>query len=148
MRDALTRAEAARATAEAANRSKDEFLATLSHELRSPLGSIFMWVELLRSGRLDEARKRQALDAVDRSVQLQMRLIDDLLDVSRIISGKMVLDVGAVDLAATVEGAIESVRTAAQVARRRCARRCRCCRPAGTRPSAGSAAPGTELERR
>jgi signal transduction histidine kinase len=115
VREALGREQAARVTAEAANKSKDEFLATLSHELRSPLGGIFMWVELLRSGRLDEARKRHAYEAIERSARLQMRLIDDLLDVSRIISGKMVIDVGSVDLAATVESALESVRTAADV---------------------------------
>lgn len=114
LRDALGREQAARTAAEAANRAKDEFLATLSHELRSPLGGILMWVALLRSGRLDPARVQHVLEAIERSARLQVRLIDDLLDVSRIISGKMVLDVTQVDLRAAIEGAVESVRTAAE----------------------------------
>jgi signal transduction histidine kinase len=73
-----------------------------------------MWVALLRSRQLDEAKTAHAYEAIERSTRLQMRLIDDLLDVSRIISGKMVLDVGVVDLTATVDAALESVRTAAE----------------------------------
>jgi CheY-like chemotaxis protein len=114
VREALAREQAARAAAEEANRTKDDFLATLSHELRSPLGSILMWVELLRSGRLEASQTTHALRAIERSARLQVRLIDDLLDVSRIIAGKMVLDTGPVDLPAVAEAALDSVRTAAE----------------------------------
>ncbi|MGD9765731.1 MAG: response regulator [Candidatus Binatia bacterium] len=101
------------ATAEAANRTKDEFLAMLSHELRSPLGAILTWVTLLRTGHLDVDRTAHALEAIERNTRLQGRLIEDLLDTSRIISGKMRLEFGLVDLAAVVEAAIEAVRQAA-----------------------------------
>jgi len=113
LRDALAREQAARATAESANRTKDEFLATLSHELRSPLGAILTWVTLLRSGRVDEARSAHALEAIERNTRLQVKLIEDLLDVSRIISGKMRLEMALVDLEAVVEAALDSVRPAA-----------------------------------
>src|SRR6185295_7489201 len=106
LRDALAREQAARATAESANRTKDEFLATLSHELRSPLGAILTWVTLLRSGRVDEARSAHALEAIERNTRLQVKLIEDLLDVSRIISGKMRLEMALVDLEAVVEAAL------------------------------------------
>jgi signal transduction histidine kinase len=114
LREALNREQAARAMAESANRAKDEFLATLSHELRSPLGVILTWVTLLRSGRVDDARHPHALEVIERNTRLQVRLIDDLLDVSRIISGKMRLEISSVDLAAVVTAALESVRPAAQ----------------------------------
>src|SRR5262249_39914489 len=92
LREALRGEQEARAAAEAANRAKDEFLATLSHELRSPIGAILNWVTLLRSGSLNERRTVQAMDAIDRNTRLQAKLIEDLLDVSRIISGKMRLE--------------------------------------------------------
>src|SRR5262245_12595136 len=113
MRDALAREQASRAAAEAANRTKDEFLATLSHELRSPLSVILTWVALLRSGRLDDAGRTRALGAIERNTRLQAKLIEDLLDVSRIISGKMRLEVAVVDLDDVVEAALEAVRHAA-----------------------------------
>ena len=113
VRAALAREQAARAVAETANRTKDEFLATLSHELRSPLGAILTWVTLLRSGRVDEARSARALEAIERNTRLQVRLIEDLLDVSRIISGKMRLEVSPVELGAVAEAALDSVRPAA-----------------------------------
>src|SRR5262245_28543339 len=113
MREALAREQAARAAAEAANRTKDEFLATLSHELRSPLSVILTWVALLRSGRIDEAGSRRALEAIERNTRLQAKLIEDLLDVSRIISGKMRLDVGVVNLVEVIEAAVDGVRHAA-----------------------------------
>lgn len=113
LRDALNREQAARATAESANRAKDEFLATLSHELRSPLGAILTWVTLLRSGRVDEARRPHALEVIERNTRLQVKLIDDLLDISRIISGKMRLEIGLVDLAGVITAALEAVRPAA-----------------------------------
>jgi signal transduction histidine kinase len=113
VRSALVREQAARVAAESANRTKDEFLATLSHELRSPLGAILTWVTLLRSGRVDEGRSTRALEAIERNTRLQVRLIEDLLDVSRIISGKMRLEVTLVELAAVAEAALDSVRPAA-----------------------------------
>src|SRR5262245_31459076 len=113
LRDALGREQATRAAAEAANRTKDEFLATLSHELRSPLNVILTWVALLRSGRVDDSSRRRALDAIDRNTRHQGKLIEDLLDVSRIISGKMRLEIGVVDLADVVDAALEGVRHAA-----------------------------------
>src|SRR5262245_3206470 len=117
LRDALAREQTTRAAAEAANRTKDEFLATLSHELRSPLGVILTWVTLLRSGRIDEAGRTRAYQAIERNTRHQAKLIEDLLDVSRIISGKMRLDVGVVDLAEVVDAAREGVRHAAEAKR-------------------------------
>lgn len=114
LRDALTREQGLRHAAEGANRAKDEFLATLSHELRSPLGTILTWVTLLKEGRLDERRRAQGLDAIERSTQLQVKLIGDLLDVSSIISGKTRLDIGPVDLAQVVRAALEGIRAAAE----------------------------------
>jgi signal transduction histidine kinase len=92
---------------------KDEFLATLSHELRSPLGVILTWVALLRSGRIDDAGRARAFEAIERNTRHQAKLIEDLLDVSRIISGKMRLDVGVVNLVEVVDAALEGVRHAA-----------------------------------
>jgi len=113
LRDALAREQTTRVAAEAANRTKDEFLATLSHELRSPLNVIITWVTLLRSGRVDDAAKIRAFEAIERNTRLQAKLIEDLLDVSRIISGKMRLDVGVVDLGEVVAAALDGVRHAA-----------------------------------
>jgi len=109
----LAREQAARAEAELANRAKDEFLATLSHELRTPLSAILIWARLLRSGRLDAEAKGRALDVIERNTKLQARLIEDLLEVSRIIAGKLRLELAPVDLAAMVESAIDAVRAAA-----------------------------------
>ncbi|HJQ74929.1 MAG TPA: ATP-binding protein, partial [Gaiellaceae bacterium] len=114
LRDALAGEQAARSVAEAANRTKDEFLAMLSHELRSPLGAILTWVTLLRGGGLDEARTGRALEAIERNTRLQVKLIEDLLDVSRIISGKMRLEMALVDLDTVVEAALDAVRPAAE----------------------------------
>jgi signal transduction histidine kinase len=113
LRDALAREQVVRAAAEAANRTKDEFLATLSHELRSPLGVILTWVALLRSGRIDDAGRVRALEAIERNTRHQAKLIEDLLDVSRIISGKMRLDVAVVNLTEVVDAALDGVRHAA-----------------------------------
>ncbi|MBD2364100.1 PAS domain S-box protein [Anabaena minutissima FACHB-250] len=107
-------AQNARAKAEAANRIKDEFLAVLSHELRSPLNPILGWTKLLRSKRLDPAKADQALETIERNAKLQAQLIEDLLDVSRILQGKMSLNVAPVNLAATIEAALETVRLAAE----------------------------------
>ena len=114
MREALAREQKARASAEDANRIKDEFLAVLSHELRSPLGAILTWTTLLRSGQVDPPRLERALEAIERNARVQARLIEDLLDISRIISGKSVLDIAVVELGPVVEGAVESVRSAAE----------------------------------
>jgi signal transduction histidine kinase len=94
LREVLASERTARARAEAANRTKDEFLATLSHELRSPLAAILSWVTLMRTRQLDGARTACALEAIERNTRLQVRLIEDLLDVSRVMSGRMRLEVG------------------------------------------------------
>jgi signal transduction histidine kinase/ActR/RegA family two-component response regulator len=108
----LLRAERARAEAEAANRMKDEFLATLSHELRTPLTSLLGWSSVLREGKRDEKVLAQGLDAIDRNARVQAQLIDDLLDVSRIISGKLNLDVRPLDITAVARAAINVVQPA------------------------------------
>jgi PAS domain S-box-containing protein len=104
----------ARAHSEAANRIKDEFLAVLSHELRSPLNPILGWVKLLRSRKFDEQATQRALETIERNAKLQTQLIEDLLDVSRILQGKMVLNVAPVNLVSTIEAALETVRLAAE----------------------------------
>jgi signal transduction histidine kinase/ActR/RegA family two-component response regulator len=109
----LVREQAARAEAEAANRTKDEFLATLSHELRTPLTAILGWSHLLKTNKFDEQNTARALETIERNARSQSQLIDDLLDVSRIITGKLHLDVRPVELAAIVEAAIDSTRPAA-----------------------------------
>ncbi|MDT4897363.1 MAG: hypothetical protein QOH25_2440 [Acidobacteriota bacterium] len=109
----LVREQAARAEAEAANRTKDEFLATLSHELRTPLTAILGWSHLLKTNKFDERSMTRALETIERNARSQSQLIDDLLDVSRIITGKLHLDVRAVDLVAIIEAVIDSTRPAA-----------------------------------
>ena len=109
----LLRAERARAEAEAANRIKDEFLATLSHELRTPLTSLLGWSSVLREARRDEKVLNQGLEAIDRNARVQAQLIDDLLDVSRIVSGKLNLDVRPLDITSVARAAINVVRPAA-----------------------------------
>jgi signal transduction histidine kinase/ActR/RegA family two-component response regulator len=108
----LLRAERARAEAEAANRMKDEFLATLSHELRTPLTSLLGWSSVLREGKRDQKVLAQGLDAIDRNARMQAQLIDDLLDVSRIVSGKLNLDVRPLDIASVARAAINVVQPA------------------------------------
>jgi signal transduction histidine kinase/CheY-like chemotaxis protein len=109
----LLRAERARTDAEAANRIKDEFLATLSHELRTPLTSLLGWSSVLREARRDERVLAQGLDAIDRNARVQAQLIDDLLDVSRIVSGKLNLDVRPLDVGSVARAAINVVQPAA-----------------------------------
>ena len=103
--------ENARLFAEArdANRAKDEFLATLSHELRTPLTAMLGWVRMLQSGTLDDATSARALHVIDRNTRLQAQLIDDLLDVSRIVTGKLSLELKAVDVGAVVEATLDAV---------------------------------------
>jgi PAS domain S-box-containing protein len=110
----LAAAEEARGQAEAANRLKDEFLATLSHELRTPLNAIVGWVHLLRTGRLDENTTARALETIDRNAKIQTQLITDILDVSRIVSGKLRVRMRALELAPIVEAARDTVRLAAE----------------------------------
>lgn len=109
----LAREQKARAEAEAANRTKDEFLATLSHELRTPLTAMLGWARMLRSGGLDEAMMARALEVIERNAVAQQQLIEDLLDVSRIITGKVQLDAKELDLHSVLGEALESVRVAA-----------------------------------
>jgi PAS domain S-box-containing protein len=93
-----------------ADRRKDEFLAVLSHELRTPLTAMLGWVRLLKTGRLDPEQTRQGLETIERNTWVQARLIDDLLDVSRIIAGKLQLDLRAVDLVSVISDAVDSLR--------------------------------------
>ena len=106
----LVREQAARAEAELANRTKDEFLATLSHELRTPLSAILGWSHILKNNKLGKADLARGLETIERNARVQSQLIDDLLDVSRIISGKIRIEPRAVDLAVVIEAAIDSVR--------------------------------------
>jgi signal transduction histidine kinase/DNA-binding response OmpR family regulator len=110
--DLLMREEEARADAEAANRLKDEFLATVSHELRTPLNSILGWSQLMRTGDLDQDSATRALQTIERNTRALAQIIDDLLDVSRIITGKLRLRVLPIQLGSVVEAALESIRPA------------------------------------
>jgi PAS domain S-box-containing protein len=107
---AIKRGEAARDEAEAANRAKDEFLAMISHELRTPLGAILIWSQLLRNERMDEAGMTRALGMIERSTKTLAKLIDDLLDVSRIIAGKLRLESRPVHLGPVLEAAVEAAQ--------------------------------------
>jgi PAS domain S-box-containing protein len=111
----LAREQTALAESEAANRSKDEFLATLSHELRTPLTSMLGWVRMLRGARLDAEQTTRALETIERNTRLQAKLIDDLLDVSRIVAGKIKVEQQHVDLAAVIGEAVQSLRREAEV---------------------------------
>ncbi|HXG16396.1 MAG TPA: PAS domain S-box protein, partial [Calidithermus sp.] len=104
----------ARAQAEAASRSKDEFLAMLSHELRTPLTAVLGWAVMLRGRQVDDAMRERALAAIERNARAQSQLIEDLLDISRIVSGKLHLDIRPLNLAAVVEAALEAVQPATQ----------------------------------
>jgi len=110
----LEKEQRARAAAEAASRAKDEFLAVLSHELRTPLNAVYGWARMLRSGGLQGEAATRALDVITRNANAQVQLIDDMLDVSRIVTGKMRLDVRPVDLHRVVEAALDAVRPAAE----------------------------------
>ncbi|MDQ3374595.1 MAG: CHASE3 domain-containing protein [Acidobacteriota bacterium] len=108
------REQAARKEAEIANRMRDEFLATVSHELRAPLNSILGWARLLEKGKLDDATSKKAFTTIVRNSEAQNRLIEDLLDVSRIISGKLRLEIMTIKPINVVESALETVRPAAE----------------------------------
>jgi PAS domain S-box-containing protein len=111
----LASERAARREAEEASRLKDEFLSTLSHELRTPLISINGWTQLLREGKISGERAERALESIECNAKSQTRLVNDLLDVSRIITGKMRLDFGPLRLGSAIEAAVESVRPSAEV---------------------------------
>lgn len=109
----LEREQEARSAAEAANRMKDEFLATLSHELRSPLNAMLGWTRLLNTRKFDEATTARAMETIERSAKSQAQLVEDLLDVSRIIQGKLRLNVRPIELVPVISAALETVRPAA-----------------------------------
>lgn len=111
----LVQAQAARREAEVANRTKDEFLAVVSHELRSPLNSILGWAKLLKAKKLDAANIDRALETIERNAKAQSQLIEDLLDISRMIHGNMSLNLAPVNLATVIEMAINVVSPSAQV---------------------------------
>jgi PAS domain S-box-containing protein len=123
----------ARAAAQAASRTKDEFLSTVSHELRTPLQAILGWVALLRQGKLSEAKAARAIDIIERSGRAQARLIGDLLDVSRMVTGRLHLELRPVTLPPVVQAAIDAVQPAADVKRVRV----RCLVDPGVGPVAG-----------
>ncbi|MEG4329417.1 PAS domain S-box protein, partial [Microcoleus sp. herbarium5] len=106
--------QTARAEAERANRIKDEFLAVLSHELRSPLNPILGWSQLLVGGKLNASQSAKAFETIERNARLQSQLIEDLLDVSRILQGKLRLNVAPVNLATIIPSAVETVQLAAE----------------------------------
>jgi signal transduction histidine kinase len=104
----LEREQHARMQAQAANRAKDEFLATLSHELRTPLNAILGWAQLLAGGQLEESTARRAVQIIERNTRLQAQLIDDLLDISRIVTGKLRLELKTVTIQSILDAALES----------------------------------------
>jgi signal transduction histidine kinase len=110
----LKNTEEARRESERANRLKDEFLATLSHELRAPLNAITGWAHMLRYGKLDAATQIKAVEAIDRNALLQAQLVSDLLDVSRIVSGKLRLELKPLDVVTVVQAALDMIRPTAE----------------------------------
>ncbi len=108
----LVRERSARSDAEKANRLKDEFLATLSHELRTPLNAVLGWARMLKSGRLDNESLIHAIEVIEKNAWAQKRIVEDILDVSRIITGKLQLHLGPVDLLAVINAALDAVRPA------------------------------------
>jgi len=108
------REEAARRSAEEASRAKDEFLSTLSHELRTPLNAVVGWSHLLRTGAVPSEQQERAFETIERNARAQAKLIEDMLDLSRIAQGKLVLAVGPVEMVRVVEAALDAVRLAAE----------------------------------
>ena len=108
-----------------ANRLKDEFLATLSHELRTPLNAVLGWANMLRGGTMQPSMRERALESVERNARVQAQLVEDLLDVSRIMAGKLRMKSDAVDLTAVVANAVDTVR-AGVTAKRLSLQRARC----------------------
>ncbi len=109
----LVQEQLARKEAEYANRIKDDFLAILSHELRSPLNPILGWAKLLKTRNLDAAKREKGLETIERNVKLQVQLIDDLLDIAKILHGKLSIDMTPVDLVFIINSALDTVKTAA-----------------------------------
>jgi PAS domain S-box-containing protein len=109
----LRREQAAREQAETASRAKDEFLSILSHEIRTPLNALVGWTRILQAGNLDEEKMAQVLETINRNLHLQTRIIEDMLDVSRIISGKLRLDAQPTDPTVVISAAVDSLRPAA-----------------------------------
>jgi signal transduction histidine kinase len=112
VRDLLMQEQVLRSEAEKANQTKDEFLATVSHELRTPLNAILGWATLLTGGRLDEAKAARAIETIKRNAKVQAQLIEDLLDVSRMISGKLRLNVKPIQPIPVIQAAVDSVNPA------------------------------------
>ena len=108
----LVRERMARGDAEKANRLKDEFLATLSHELRTPLNAVIGWSRILKAGRLDNESSLHAIEVIERNAWAQKQIIEDILDVSRVITGKLQLHLGPIDLTSVVNAALDAVRPA------------------------------------
>jgi PAS domain S-box-containing protein len=113
----LLREQAARAAADSANRAKDDFLATLSHELRTPATAMMGWTELLKGGRLDSERTKRAIAALERSARTQAAVLNDLLDVSRVVRGVMRLDVRRISLPDIIREAIDTIEPAVMAKR-------------------------------
>jgi signal transduction histidine kinase len=113
--EVLARERLLRGHAEEISRLKDQFLATMSHELRTPLNAIFGWITLLRTGRLDEATQARALETIERNARAQKRLVEDLLDVSRIVTGKLGLELADVAPQRVLQTAIATMQPAAEV---------------------------------
>jgi PAS domain S-box-containing protein len=114
LRTSLADTERHKRDAEQANRTKDRFLATVSHELRATLTAILGWADMLRTGALPEERRARAIEAIHTNAQRQARLVDDLLDVARIVSGKLHLERSAVDVAAAIRSTLDGLRPAAE----------------------------------
>ncbi len=110
----MAREQKARASAEVANRIKDDFLAMLSHELRTPLNAIVGWTHLLKKGKLSEIDRQRGIDVIERNATAQRAIIDELLDISRIVSGKLKLDPKPLELPSVIEAAIDAIRPAAE----------------------------------
>jgi PAS domain S-box-containing protein len=113
-RDALRQAQEARRQAEDASRAKDEFLATVSHELRTPMTAILGWSRMLIGGQLPPERQQKAIETIDRNARSQAQLIEDLLDISRIVSGRLRIEFKPVDVANVIAAAVEAVQPAAE----------------------------------
>jgi CheY-like chemotaxis protein len=110
----LASERAARERAEAASRAKDEFVAMISHEIRSPLNAILGWSQMLRQGTLDQAATTNALESIERNARAQAQLVSDLLDISRVITGKLRINARPVDITNSLDSALESIRPAAE----------------------------------
>ena len=117
LRDLLAALDEARHAAETANRLKDEFLATLSHELRTPLNAILGWTAMLRHGGFDRVKAQRGLEVIDRNARAQAQLVEDVLDMARVITGKLRLDLKPIAIAGIVDDAVEALRPAADAKR-------------------------------